>query len=83
MNLIRPVVNKGNHLFCLFLKHIFQGASLVDKIKKTENIDRFETDVVDALDASNLHRYFRQDQTKILFGDVVDGKLVLGREGKF
>ncbi|CAG5109993.1 Oidioi.mRNA.OKI2018_I69.chr2.g4449.t1.cds [Oikopleura dioica] len=60
--------------------HVYKGASLVDKIKKTENIDRFETDVVDALDASNLHRYFRQDQTKILFGDVVDGKLVLGRE---
>lgn len=60
--------------------HVYKGANLVEKIKKTENIDKFETDVVDALDASKLGRYFRKDQTKILFGDVVDGKLVLGPE---
>jgi len=56
------------------------GANLVEKIKKTENIDKFETDIVDALDASKLGRYFRKDQTKILFGDVIDGELVLGPE---
>jgi hypothetical protein len=60
--------------------HVYKGANLVEKIKKTENIDRFETDVVDALDSSKLGRQFRKDQTKILFGDVVDGKLVLSPE---
>jgi len=60
--------------------HVYKGANLVEKIKKTENIDRFETDIVDALDSSKLGRLFRKDQTKILFGDVVDGELVLSPE---
>lgn len=60
--------------------HVYKGANLVEKIKKTENIDRFETDVVDALDSSKLGRQFRKDQTKILFGEVVDGELVLSPE---
>jgi len=60
--------------------HVYKGEKLVEKIKKTENIDRFETDVVDALDSSKLGRLFRKDQTKILFGDVVDGELVLSPE---
>lgn len=72
--------SQGQGCYKLAAWHVYKGASLFDKIKKIESIDRFETDVVDALDASKLGRYFRKDQTKILFGDVVDGELVLGPE---